>query len=83
MVYIVAVISAIAWHIAYKKYWGSCFLSTMTSTLLSFMLLSSHFGWVDKVFFKNLLIVISVSFVISVVIGVLVSMVKIKDKEKR
>jgi len=82
MIYIIATLSAIIWHIKLKHFWKATLGSTITATLISWALLSSHFGWLDKTFVNNLILTVSISFVISVIIGILsTSIVQNKDNE--
>jgi hypothetical protein len=62
--------------------WPAVLGSTITSTFISWALLSSHFGWLDEIFYKNMAITISASLVISILIGAVASAMRNKKNEK-
>lgn len=78
MIYIIAIISAITWHILNKQLWVATIGSTVTATMVSWVLLSSHFGWFDQTFYKNMALTITASLVISVIVGLLGKFIVIK-----
>ena len=81
MIIIVAIVVALIWHFLLERMWPSTIGSTITSTIVSFTIFSSHIGWLDKTFYKNIAIILAVSFSVSLIIGILFT-AKRKSNEK-
>jgi len=76
MIFIIACVSALIWHFLLEKMWLSNVGATITSILISSSLMSSHFGWLDATFYKNLFTVVTISLVISIFFGIAFKVVR-------
>jgi uncharacterized membrane-anchored protein YitT (DUF2179 family) len=81
VIYIAAIVVAFCWHFLLEKMWPATIGSTITSTLLIWALTSSHFGWLDETFYKNMAMTLAVSFVASFIIGIIFTSIR-KNSEK-
>lgn len=66
---VLAVIAALLCHLLMKSYWLAVSISVSLSVFLFWVIASSHFGWFDAVFYKNLAIAVAASSAISMIIG--------------
>jgi hypothetical protein len=71
-----SLIAALAWHSVVPKFWFASAGSTITAVLAVWFVSSSHFGYFDQTFYENLVIVGSIGFVISMLIGRVVGRIK-------
>lgn len=69
MLFVIAIISAVVWHFFLHRFWVSCVLSTLTSTLVTWSLFVYHFGTFDDYWVKNMALTLVVSFLSAIVIG--------------
>jgi hypothetical protein len=76
MIYIISLLTAVIWHSFLRRLWLAIIGSTMTSSLLSWLLLMSHFGWLDRIFFINLLMTVSIALAISIFVGLIFSIAR-------
>lgn len=81
MIVIVAIIVAIIWHFLLEKMWLATIGSTITATIASWSMLTSHFGWLDETFYKNISMTIAVSFTASFIIGIIFTAIR-RNNEK-
>ena len=65
MIVIVAIVVAIIWHFLLEKLWPATIGSTITATIASWSMLTSHFGWLDETFYKNIAMTLAISFTAS------------------
>lgn len=81
MIAIVAIVIAVFWHFLLEKMWLAIVGSTITATFVSWALLSSHFGWLDETFYKNMAMTLAISFAASFIIGAIFTLIR-KESEK-
>ena len=72
MLYIVPLIIAPYCNLLLKNLWLATLASTITSTMIIWGLFANHFGTFDAYFYKNLAITSSITFVISLIIGIII-----------
>ena len=65
-----ALVVAIFWHGVLPKFVWATVWSTISATLLVWLMTSSHFGWLDETFFKNLALTLTISLTASLIVGV-------------
>jgi len=72
---VAAVISGIVsviWHIVLRRFWLAVGGSAISSVFLFWTVAMSHFGWLDRTFFENMVWSLVLSSVVSIAIGKLV-----------
>ena len=65
-----AVLAALLCHSLLKSFWIACSASALLATLVFWMVAASHFGWFDRMFYKNLATALIVSLAVSIGVGV-------------
>jgi len=68
---VLAAIFALAWHTWVANFALAVLASTLCTAGVFWAFTASHFGWLDLVFLKNSLIALSVSLVVSLLVGFL------------
>ncbi|MHB1233458.1 MAG: hypothetical protein ACYCZQ_12890 [Burkholderiales bacterium] len=71
-----SIFSALLCHSVLKSFLIACITSMLLATLFFWMIAASHFGWLDRVFYKNISIALLVSLGISIVVGGLLKKLK-------
>ena len=56
-----SVLSALVWNLWTRRFWVASIGATLTATLLTWLLIMSHFGFMDEVFLKNLAMTLELS----------------------
>lgn len=78
LVFGISIVSALGWHSLCKGFWLSSIGSAITTMLLTWLIASSHIGYFDLQFIKNMSLIGLVSFGLSVVVGSIIK--KITEK---
>ncbi len=56
-----SILSALIWNYWTARSWLAFVGATLTATFLTWLLLMTHFGWMDEVFLKNLAITLGLT----------------------
>ena len=78
---IIVLITGAFCHFLIKKFWVATITSTIWSTFVIWTVAIGHFGWFDRVFYKNLTITLVITFTGALIIGVLFKVIR-KDKRE-
>jgi hypothetical protein len=72
MVVFLPLFVAIAWmcHAQRWNFFAASVASTLLGTIAAWVLASSHFGWMDETFFRNLAFTSGLAFLVSIATGV-------------
>jgi hypothetical protein len=68
------------WHFLLLKPGIATLGATITATIFAWLFTATHFGWMDRTFFKGLLTVGSITFVVSAVFGVAFYLFRAKQR---
>ena len=85
MIFIVALIFALFWHLIIQKYWVANFSSAISATLLSFVLAigTTHYDIYGDQLLNDILQSLVIAFIISVIIGSFFKLARSKHENKK
>jgi glucokinase len=69
---VIAAVVSVPCHVVLRKFMAAVASSAIASTVLVWVVASSHFGWLDQTFYGNLALSLGASGGVSVVVGALV-----------